>query len=63
MKKHIQIGLKTKIFIMMRIGPVWLTFTFLISETIKDMPNLFNNTCRKYQKESNDKTLSNSDLQ
>jgi hypothetical protein len=63
MKKHMQIGLKTKIFNMLRIGPVWLTFTLLISETIKDMPNLFNNTCRKYQKESNDKTLSNSDLQ
>ena len=58
-----QMGLKTKIFNMLRIGPVWLTLNLLISETIKDMPNLFNNTCRKYQKESNDKTLSNSDLQ
>jgi len=26
------------------------------------MPNLFNNTCRKYQKESQDNSLSKSDL-
>jgi len=50
---------------MLEIGPFWLTVALLISETIKDMPNLFNNTCQnyqKYQKESKDKSLSKSDL-
>ena len=47
---------------MLEIGPFWLTVALLISETIKDMPNLFNNTCQKNQKESKDKSLSKSDL-
>jgi len=61
-EKLIQIGLKTRLFIMLEIGPFWLTVALLISETIKDMPNLFNNTCQKNQKESKDKSLSKSDL-